>query len=42
MPRKGEGAGPGSIASSSGSLASMIAGAVSEAEERLAAADPAG
>ena len=40
--RKGESAGPGGIASSPGSLASLIAGAVFEAEKRLAAADPAG
>jgi hypothetical protein len=38
----GEGAGPGRNASSSGSLASLVAGAVAEAEERLSAANPAG
>ena len=40
--RKAEGAGPDGNASASGSLASLIAGAVSEAEEGLSAADPAG
>jgi 23S rRNA (cytidine1920-2'-O)/16S rRNA (cytidine1409-2'-O)-methyltransferase len=40
--RKAEGAGPDGSASASGSLASLIAGAVSEAEEGLSAADPAG
>jgi 23S rRNA (cytidine1920-2'-O)/16S rRNA (cytidine1409-2'-O)-methyltransferase len=42
--RKGSpaGAGPGRNASTLGSVASLVAGAVSEAEERLSAAGPAG